>query len=108
MDVQKPGGRDVAELESYFDALPQARFCLDVAHVETVDPTMELAHAFLDAFGERLCELHVSGIDANCRHVELALADVERYEPVLHHCRHVPWILESFPADSESTSAIQR
>jgi hypothetical protein len=108
MDVRKPSGRDVAELEPYFEELPRARFCLDIAHVTTVDPTLELGHALLDAFGERLCELHISGIDADCNHVALEHADVDRYEPILRRCRHVPWILESLPADSASASAIQR
>jgi hypothetical protein len=108
MDAQKSAGRDVAELEPYFEELPQARFCLDVAHVKSVDATIELGHDLLDAFGERLGELHVSGIDADCNHIALAHADVDRYEPVLRRCRHVPWILESLPADSASASAIQR
>jgi hypothetical protein len=106
MDVLKPGGRDVAELEPYFDELPEARLCLDVAHVKTVDPTLQLGHALLDAFGERLSELHISGIDADCNHVALEHEDVERYDPILRPCRHVPWILESLPADSASTSEI--
>jgi hypothetical protein len=108
MDVQKLSGRDVAELEPYFEDLPQARFCLDVAHVKSVDATMELGHELLDAFGERLGELHVSGIDAECNHIALSHADVDRYEPVLRRCRHVPWILESLPSGSASASAIQR
>ena len=108
MDVRKPGARDVAELEPSFAALPDARFCLDLAHVRTVDPTMQLAHALLDTFGERLCEVHVSGIGAECNHIALELHDVESYEPILRRCRHVLWILESLPADSASTSASQR
>jgi hypothetical protein len=100
MDVQKPSGRDVAELEPYFAELPEARFCLDVAHVKTVDPSMELGHTLVDAFGERLCELHVSGIDDECAHVAFTLADIELYEPVLRRCRRVPWILESLPAEA--------
>jgi hypothetical protein len=108
MDVQKPGGRDVAELAPYFEELREARFCLDVAHVKTVDLTMDLGRALINAFGERLCELHVSGIDTDCNHVELEHGDVDLYEPILRRCRHVPWILESLPADSASTSAIQR
>lgn len=100
MDAQKPGGRDVDELEPYFVELPEARFCLDLAHVKTVDPTMELGHTLVDAFGKRLCELHVSGIDDECGHVAFTFSDIELYEPVLRRCRHVPWILESFPADA--------
>jgi hypothetical protein len=100
MDAQKPIGSNVAELEPYFAALPDARFCFDVAHIKTVDPTLELGHALLDAFADRLCELHVSGIDAECRHVALTAADIELYEPLLRRCGHVPWILESLPADA--------
>jgi hypothetical protein len=100
MDAGKPDGRLVPELELYFRALPEARFCLDVAHVKTVDPTMELGHALIDAFGDRLCEVHVSGIDADYNHVPLHRADLDSYAPVLRRCRHVPWILESLPADA--------
>jgi hypothetical protein len=99
MDARKPGGHDVDELEPYFAELPEARFCLDVAHVKTVDPSMELGHVLVDAFGGRLCEVHISGIDDECGHLAFTLADVELYEPVLRRCRHVPWILEALPAD---------
>jgi hypothetical protein len=103
MDAAKSDGRVVAELDGLFSELPDARFCLDVAHAKTLDATMEEAHRLLDAFGDRLCELHISGIDKNCGHVPLALDDVARYQPVLLRCRHVPWILESLPADSSAS-----
>jgi hypothetical protein len=99
MDAQKSGGRVVAELEPYFRCLPEAGFCLDVAHVRTLDATMRLGHDLLDAFGARLGELHVSGIDTDCNHVPLDADCIERYSPILRRCRHVPWILESLPAD---------
>jgi hypothetical protein len=99
MDAQKPGGRLVAELEPYFRSLPKAGFCLDVAHVASVDPEMKLGRDLLDAFGARLRELHISGMDAECTHVPLDADSVARYAPILRRCRHVPWILESLPAD---------
>jgi hypothetical protein len=104
MDAQKPAGRVVEELEPYFRSLPEAGFCLDVAHVKTVDPSMRLGHDLIDAFGGRLRELHVSGIDVDCIHVPLDVGSIELYASVLRRCRHVPWILESLPADSPPTS----
>ena len=63
MDARKPTGRTVAELAPYFAALPDAGFCLDVAHVLSVDPTMEAGERLLDAFAGRLRHLHVSSVD---------------------------------------------
>jgi zinc D-Ala-D-Ala dipeptidase len=97
MDAHKESGRVVAELEPYFRALPEAGFCLDVAHVKTIDPSMRLAHDLLDAFGRRLRELHLSGIRDNGAHVPLDHDAVTSYAPVLRRCRDVPWILETLP-----------
>jgi hypothetical protein len=40
MDDRKTTGRVADELESFFEELPGAAFCLDVAHVRSIDPTM--------------------------------------------------------------------
>lgn len=95
MDTRKPDGRSVAELERYFALLPEARFCLDVAHAWLHDPTMALAHDLLDAFGDRLVEVHLSSIDADGRHVPLHPADAAAFAPVLDCCVGVPWLLEA-------------
>jgi hypothetical protein len=95
MDCSKLDGRFPAELAPVFDALPEAGFCLDVAHVVTNDPSVALAFELLDAFGERLRQLHVSGIEADGTHRELRTDDLERYAEVLDRCRGVPLILES-------------
>jgi hypothetical protein len=95
MDARKPDARTAAELEPYFDALPEAGFVLDVAHVASIDPTMAEADRLLDAFGERLRHVHVSSVDADCHHVPLTAQDEERFAPVLGRCRDVPWVLEA-------------
>jgi hypothetical protein len=95
MDARKGIGRTAAELEPYFDALPDAGFCLDVPHAGTIDPTMGVAHELLDAFGERLRHLHVSSVDEDCHHIPLTARDEESFAPVLARCRDVPWILEA-------------
>ncbi len=95
MDARKAAGRTVAELAPVFAALPEAGFCLDVAHVASVDPTLALGDALLDAFGARLRHLHVSSLDAEGCHVALTEEDEDRFSPLLGRCIDVPWILEA-------------
>ena len=95
MDARKAIGRTVAELAPYFAALPEAGFCLDVAHVLSVDPTMDAGEGLLDAFAGRLRHLHVSSVDEACRHVPLTVGHETRYGELLRRCPDVPWILEA-------------
>ena len=93
MDPRKRDGRTVAELEPYFAALPEAGFCLDVAHAAAVGEGE--AERLLDAFAQRLRHLHVSSLDADCHHVALEPADEAAWASVLRRCHDVPWILEA-------------
>ena len=95
MDARKPTGRTVAELAPYFAALPEAGLCLDVAHVGSVDGTLAEGERLLDAYAGRLRHLHVSSIDATCRHVPLTEQDEARFSALLRRCPDVPWILEA-------------
>ena len=70
MDVAKQFGKSLADLEHVFAAHPQAGFCLDVAHVWTNDRSLQLGHDLLDAFADRLRQLHVSGIEPDPRAAE--------------------------------------
>jgi hypothetical protein len=98
MDTRKAGGRTAAELAPYFDALPEAGLCLDVAHARDVDPSMAGAAELLDRFAGRLRHLHVSSLDGDGHHVPLRATDESAFGPVLTRCRDVPWILEAPPA----------
>jgi sugar phosphate isomerase/epimerase len=95
MDVRKPFGRTASDLAGVFDRHPEAGLCLDVAHVWTNDPSLALGHELLDAFGDRLRQLHVSGIEPDGTHRPTTAADLELYAPLLDRCRHVPWLLEA-------------
>jgi hypothetical protein len=94
MDAAKPSGRTVEELEPLLAALPGAGFCLDVAHVWTNDSSLALGHQLLDAFGGRLRQLHVSGIEPDGTHRATTQDDLERYSSLLDRCPNVPWIFE--------------
>ena len=95
MDVNKAFGRETADLVEVFDRFPEAGFCLDVAHVWTNDRSLRLGIELLRAFGDRLRQIHVSGIDADGTHRPTTPDDLSLYEPLLSRCPHVPWVLES-------------
>ena len=98
MDDRKGGGRTAAELEPLFEELPDAGFCLDIAHAHTIDPTMTVAADLLDAFRGRLRQVHLSSI-RDGSHTTLTREDEALFAPLLDRCRDVPWILEG-PAPS--------
>lgn len=98
MDVNKEYGRSVDDLREVLTRSPDAGFCLDVAHVWTNDTSLALGHELLDAFGDRLRQLHVSGIEPDGTHRETTAADLALYGPLLTRCDGVPWILEGAPA----------
>jgi hypothetical protein len=93
MDPRKRTGRTADELEPYFDALPLAGLCLDVAHAAAIGP--DEGERLLDAHAGRLRHLHVSSLGPGCHHVRLDLADERAWAPLLRRCRDVPWILEA-------------
>jgi hypothetical protein len=94
MDDRKAFGQTADDLAPFFDALPTAGLCLDVAHAGSIDPSMELAEELLDRFGTRLRHVHVSSL-VDGRHAPLTLEDADRFRPVLRRCVDVPWILEA-------------
>ncbi len=72
MDLAKPLGRTLAELEPFFAALPDATFCLDVGHARQVDSTMERGGELARALAERTRQLHVSEVDPSGGHHRLS------------------------------------
>jgi sugar phosphate isomerase/epimerase len=102
MDAFKSTARTVEELLPYFELLPDAGFCFDIAHAHMKDPSMRLADDLLDAFGDRLREVHLSSITDEGRHIPLRPEDIEPFSSVLARCREVPWVLEApLPADQK-------
>jgi hypothetical protein len=97
MDSRKDTGRTVSELAPFFDQLPDAGFCFDVAHCWSIDPTMTLGHDLLDAFRSRLRHVHLSSLAAGGQHVGLTAEHEELFAGVLDRCRDVPWVLEALP-----------
>lgn len=97
MDDRKSDGRYVSELEPYFEVLPEAGLCFDIAHAASVDEMMKEGAEILDAFTGRLRHVHLSSLDGDSHHVPLSPSDADRFSQLLDRCRDVPWILEAPP-----------
>jgi hypothetical protein len=100
MDSRKRGGRTVAELDVFFETLPEAGLCFDVAHAKSVDETMTEGVEILKRYADRLRHVHLSSLDSDYHHVSLTSDDEELFAPLLESCRDVPWILEAPPPSS--------
>lgn len=95
MDFRKRSGRTPEDLEALFAVLPDAGFCLDVAHARSLDSSMTLARELLDRFADRLRQFHVSSLDAAGHHVSLLKDDLRACRPLLDRFPNVPVIFES-------------
>lgn len=100
MDERKDDGRTVSELQRFFDLLPDAGLCFDIAHACSIDDSMEEGSSILDAFTGRLRHVHLSSLDEDSHHVALRAEDEELFAGLLSRCRDVPWILEAPPSDA--------
>jgi hypothetical protein len=95
MDQRKPVGRAPEELRPFFERLPEARLCLDLAHARQVDPTMSIAYHIIEEFGDRLVQLHVSDVNDESRHVAINAASIVAYQRIAPYLPACPWIIES-------------
>jgi len=91
MDKRKPIGRTVPEILRVFEKLPDASFCFDIGHARQIDRTMTEAHFLVTELGRRLSQLHVSEVNAQCRHDALSFSAVESFRKV------APWIPTGAP-----------
>ena len=108
MDSRKETGRTVSELSKFFDVLPEARLCFDIAHARQFDPTMTEAACILSAFGNRLVQIHLSEVDGTGHHFAMSLAAKLAYTPFLEVLSKVPIILEPIVQQDEIEAEIEQ
>ncbi|MEZ5394389.1 MAG: hypothetical protein R2724_16360 [Bryobacterales bacterium] len=72
MDKRKAGAR-AQRLQRVFEAVPAAGFCFDIGHARQVDPTMIEARWLLEAFADRLREIHISEVNTASKHYRALL-----------------------------------
>ena len=104
MDFRKLSGRSAIEMVALFNLLPEAGFCLDVAHARSIDPAMRTAHELLDQFRNRLRQIHISGLDKDGHHIPITEGDLDTYAPVLQRCADIPVVFEAPPPEWLSLS----
>ena len=97
MDKRKATGRDTDELRRFFEELPEASLCLDLAHARQIDTTFSVARAILSEYGgDRLAQIHLSELDSRCHHSHLSWGMIAAVREVSHWMRPLPpVILES-------------
>lgn len=84
MDKRKPSGRTAAELATIFAIYPEATLCFDIGHARQVDPTMGVASDILRRFGDRLCQVHISEVNARNRHEAISYTAFRAFRTVAH------------------------
>lgn len=96
MDRRKPLGRSAAELEPFFERLPDAWLCFDLGHARQFDPSMVEAELLLVRYRGRIRQLHVSEVNTFSRHERLSWLSyfaLQHVAPLLP--ADVPAILEA-------------
>jgi hypothetical protein len=82
LDRRRYLGRSAEELRHWFELLPEARLCLDLAHVHQFDRTMTEAYRILKNFKERICQLHVSELDSTGHHHPLSSGSMRAFAEI--------------------------
>lgn len=83
MDKRKLTGRTASELRWFFEQLPEASFCFDVAHARQVDGSMTEAYRLLREFGTRVRQVHISEVTTASRHARMSPSAAKDYAQVL-------------------------
>jgi hypothetical protein len=96
MDRRKKAGRTISELQWFFHKLPDARFCLDVAHARQMDTTLSLLTTLAIEFADLIAEIHISELDSFCCHQPMSNGAVSDYQLIAKDLNQdLPIIIES-------------
>ena len=108
MDKRKLVGRTSNDLEEIFYNLPNARFCMDLAHARQVDPSMTESFLMLKKFGNRLAQIHLSDINNRSIHEPLNFESILCYRKLSFLINpETPIILKSPVTANKIESEIQ-
>jgi hypothetical protein len=106
MDSRKKTGRTAEELYEFFEEIPEAKLCFDIAHAREVDPTMTEASCILAKFGDRLAQVHLSEVDGRGVHFAMSFSAELAYEQFSYIMSKVPIILESIVGEEDIESEV--
>lgn len=101
MDSRKPIGRTAEELRSFYDQLPEATLCFDIAHARQIDSSMTEGLRIIEEFRDRLVQVHLSEVNSQGKHFAMSFVAKRAYEPFSAILSTVPVILESVVGSNE-------
>lgn len=106
LDRRRSNGRSAEELCHWFELLPEAGLCFDLAHTHQCDRTMTEAFRILRRFRGKICQLHISELDSAGHHFPLSYGSMQAFSEIASLIpTEVPAILESlnpFQAEEEA------
>ena len=109
MDQRKPVGRTLPEMVRVFEQFPEASWCFDIGHARQVDPTMIEACRLVDAFRDKLRQVHVSEVNSRSKHDPLSRLAIAAFRQIAPHIPDdIPLILESVIAETEIAAELRR
>lgn len=109
MDSRKRTGRTAKEVGDFFDRLPNARFCFDIAHARQFDTSMVEALLMLVRFGDRLVQVHLSEINTASKHVPMSESSIVAYQMISSLIpKEAAMIFESRLEGDPSTEQIEK
>ena len=101
MDKRKGVGRTVEELTGFFEDLPLAGLCFDIAHARQVDGSMTEAYRILRSFRGRIRQVHISEVSSSSRHTRISSAAIADYKEVAYLIPPDAAIIVEAPVKSE-------
>jgi sugar phosphate isomerase/epimerase len=109
MDRRKADGRTAKELSRWFESLPDAKLCFDLAHAHQCDRTMTEAFRILRKLGERIRQLHISELDSTGHHFPLSFGSIRAFSEVASRIpADAPAIIESLNPLRHADDEVQR
>lgn len=109
MDRRKTDGRTAKELSVWFNRLPDAGLCFDLAHAQHFDPTMTEAFQILAQFGNKIRQVHISELDSASHHFPLSYSATQTFSEVIGKIpTRAAFIIESRIQPSEIDSELEK
>jgi hypothetical protein len=109
MDRRKSNGRSAKELSAWFELLPDAGLCFDLAHAQDFDPAMTEAFRILAHLGQKIRQVHISELDSATRHFSLSYSASLAFSEVIGKIpKDAAFIIESRIKPSEIDCELEK
>ncbi|MEP6619133.1 MAG: TIM barrel protein [bacterium] len=101
MDKRKDVGRTAEELMPFFDKLPLAGLCFDIAHARQVDGSMIEAYRILQSHHARVRQVHISEVSTSSRHTRMSFAAMSDFREIAAFIPDTAAIIVEAPVEAD-------